>query len=300
MNSTASNPGGALIELEAKAKINLSLRVLRKREDGFHEIETRMVPLEGVTDTVRVERVSGADGAVEVRCSEPGVPLDESNLVVIAVRALEKRLGRELPSLRISLEKQIPTGGGLGGGSSDAAAVLEAANQLFALKLQKEDLAAVAGEIGSDVPFFIYGVPCDCSGRGELVIPLGESDRPALPDTLLVKLPFGVETPSAYRRWMDSKNIPGVPYDSQETVAGSLVNDLERPVFEKFPVLAELKMWLLDQPEVSAALMSGSGATVFAFLDPNVGSGLESRICEHFGADVWLARSGPGTLENRS
>ena len=136
-------------------------------------------------------------------------------------------------------------------------------------------------------------------GRGEIVVQLKPEEVPELPEVLLVKMPFGVETPVAYKRWSDSREIPGVLYKAQSTRAGRLVNDLERPVFEKFPVLAELKMWLLDQPEVEAALMSGSGATVFGLLRPaseenGDNGGLEEKIRKHFGADVWLKRSQPG------
>ncbi|MCB1097724.1 MAG: 4-(cytidine 5'-diphospho)-2-C-methyl-D-erythritol kinase [Verrucomicrobiae bacterium] len=280
------------LDLNAPAKINITLRVLRRRADGFHEIETRMVPVPDVCDRIKVEWIDGGEeGTVALVCSEPDVPVDETNLAVRAVRELQGVLGQPFPALRIVLEKGIPSGAGLGGGSSDAATVLLALNQMAKLGWTLERLAEVAGRIGSDVPFFIYGCPCDCSGRGELVKPIDEGSDLVLPPTLLVKPPFGVETPGAYKRWQDSREIPGVLYAPQSSPVGELVNDLERPVFEKFPFLAELKMWLIEREEVSAALMSGSGATVFAFLKQTAVPELEAELRAHFGEDIWIGRS---------
>lgn len=285
------SPAAPAVECTAPAKINLSLRVLGRREDGFHEIETRMVPIPAVSDRVRVEWLAGeAPGTVDLRCDTGGIPSDESNLAVRAVRVLQHACGQVFDGLRITLDKGIPSGAGLGGGSSDAAAVLMAVNGLCRLGLNRRQLAELAEGIGSDVPFFLHGCACDCSGRGEKILPLPQTEAPVLPPLLLIKPPFAVETPDAYRRWGQSREIPGVPYDPQLTQAGVLVNDLERPVFEKFPLLAELKMWLLARPEVSAALMSGSGATVFALLqDSSNSEGLDRAIRAHFGEDMWIA-----------
>lgn len=252
-----------------------------------------MVPVPGVSDQVRVSLLeTQCPGKVELFCEEPGVPTDETNLAVRAVRELETSVGRPFPALRIELTKYIPSGAGLGGGSSDAASVLLAVNQLTGLGYSKEQLAEVASRVGSDVPFFIYGGTCDCTGRGEFVSPLAPEEQVTLPPVLLIKPPFGVETPGAYKRWQESKEIPGVHYAPQSSQAGELVNDLERPVFEKFPFLAELKMWLLERPEVNCALMSGSGATVFAFVkDVGQMSALQSDVRQHFGEDVWIGCS---------
>jgi 4-diphosphocytidyl-2-C-methyl-D-erythritol kinase len=280
------------LDLTAPAKINVSLKIIRRREDGFHEIETRMVPIPNVCDHLRVEWTDdGESGVVDLVCSEPGVPVDETNLVVRAVQELQSAIGKPFPALRVVLEKHIPSGAGLGGGSSDAAAVLLAVNQMAELGWSLDQLAEVAGRVGSDVPFFIYGCPCDCSGRGERVQPLRDGADLVLPPTLLVKPPFGVETPGAYKRWQDSREIPGVLYAPQASPVGELVNDLERPVFEKFPFLAELKMWLIEREEVSAALMSGSGATVFAFLKQAAVPELEADLRAHFGDDIWTGHS---------
>lgn len=273
--------------LEAPAKINLSLRVLRRREDGFHEIVTRMAPL-ALADRVTVEPLPDAPrGTVAFTCDTPGVPADESNLAVKAVRALESLTG-PLPAVRIHLEKRVPHGAGLGGGSSDAAAVLRGLDGVFALGCGLETLARAAGAIGSDVPFFLYEAVCDCTGRGEAVVPVREFTW--RPELLLVKPAFGVATPGAYKRWRDSREVPGFPYAPQPVPGGELVNDLERPVFEKYPVLGVLKNRLLACEGVSAALMSGSGSTVFAVLNGDAAPAL-AVVQEELGDEVWTCRT---------
>ena len=165
------------------------------------------------------------------------------------------------------MQKKIPHGAGLGGGSSDAASTLLALNQLFETNLPREALAKIAETIGSDVPFFIFESAALCRGRGELVTPEKLKEKMSI---LLLKPEFGVPTAWAYQRWQDSREIPGINYAPQELHGHRFLNDLERPVFEKFAFLAEMKMWLLKQSEVGAALMSGSGSTVFAVMRPNV------------------------------
>jgi 4-diphosphocytidyl-2-C-methyl-D-erythritol kinase len=129
--------------------------------------------------------------------------------------------------------------------------------------LGPEKLAAVAAALGSDVAFFLAPGAARCTGRGEEVVPI--PSPPALP-VLLLKPAFGVATPEAYARWQNSMPLPGIRYDEQTTSWGMLVNDLERPVFEKHRFLAELKQWLLARKETAAALLCGSGSTVFAIL----------------------------------
>ena len=181
----------------------------------------------------------------------------------------EETKGRS--DVSIVLKKRIPHGAGLGGGSSDAASTLLALNELFETNLPREALAKMAEMIGSDVPFFIFQSAAVCRGRGELVSPTRLREQLSV---LLLKPEFGVPTQWAYSRWRDSREIPGVSYGAQAFAEQSLVNDLERPVFEKFVFLAPLKMWLLKQPEVGAALMSGSGSTVFAVLRSNANADL--------------------------
>ena len=271
------------MEFSAPAKINLSLRVLRKREDGFHEIETLMAPV-SIFDSLKVERRTA--GGLEFVCGDPALPVDGANLVVRAVRSFCGALGIE-PHLRVELKKGIPHGAGLGGGSSDAAATLLALDRLFETWLPRAELSRFAAGLGSDVPFFLWQSAAWCRGRGELVEPC---DMPRALPLLLIKPPFPVRTPWAYTQWRDSIEIPGLSYEPQEFDWGVLVNDLERPVFEKFLQLAEMKRWLIEQPEVAGALMSGSGSTVFALLrDKSAGPSLVERVAAQFGDRLWLA-----------
>ena len=245
-----------MITVYAPAKINLSLKILGKREDGFHELETVMIPLHGLYDTLTFEE----SGKFSFGCNIDGLPTDDTNLVVRAVKLFEERSKSKI-SHRIYLEKSIPHGAGLGGGSSDAATTLLTLNRLYGSPLTLNELHELTAEIGSDVPFFLYDSPCICKGRGDVIEPISTPPPFAL---CLLKPDFGVSTPDAYKRWMTSRKLKGIPYEAQDGPLGEMQNDLERPVFEKFLFLAECKRWLLDQPEVTVAQMSGSGSTMIA------------------------------------
>jgi 4-diphosphocytidyl-2-C-methyl-D-erythritol kinase len=248
------------MQILAPAKVNLSLRILSRRNDGFHELET-LIARVSVFDEIRINKGQPGKG-IEFRCDEPSIPQGDDNLVVRAAKAFFNATKIQ-PAVSIELKKRIPHGAGLGGGSSDAASVLLALNTLFDAKLSQEALVRMAGLIGSDVPFFIFQSAALCKGRGETVTPVKLERQFSI---LLLKPDFAVSTAWAYSRWERSREIPGVPYQAQKFAGQTFVNGLERPVFEKFVFLAQLKMWLLDQSEVGAALMSGSGSTIFAVL----------------------------------
>jgi len=247
------------LKLSAAAKINLSLRILRKRDDGFHDIDSIMVKLPGLADTLELEPAD----AFSFSCSDPTVPADDSNLVVKASRAYEQALGSPV-NFQISLTKHIPHGAGLGGGSSDAATTLLGLNELHDQALSDSQLHEIAASLGSDIPFFLTPGAARATGRGEIIEAI--ASPPSLP-LLLLKPTFSVPTPDAYRRWSESKPINGIDYASQSLDGIELVNELERPVFEKHRFLAELKQWLLERPETTAAMLCGSGSTVFAVLN---------------------------------
>jgi 4-diphosphocytidyl-2-C-methyl-D-erythritol kinase len=251
------------MQVFAPAKIKLSLKILGRRGDGFHEIKTLIAPI-SLCDQIEIGK-TGAGRGIEFRCDDPSVPTGDDNLAVRGANAFFAAT-KIKPAVSIELTKRIPHGAGLGGGSSDAASTLLALNQLFETKLPREALAKLAKPIGSDVPFFIFESAATCRGRGERVT---SARLPHLLSILLVKPNFVVPTAWAYSGWQGSREIPGISYAPQEFVGQTFVNDLERPVFEKFVFLAHLKMWLLRQPEVGAALMSGSGSTVFAVMRPN-------------------------------
>lgn len=268
-----------MIEAAAPAKINLSLRVLGKREDGFHEIETLIVPI-GLEDRLTVEEAR----EWSFSCDDPTVPGDERNLVVRAARLFFAETGVN-GNARVRLTKAVPHGAGLGGGSSDAAATLRLLNEFYGAALAAESLMRMAAELGSDVPVFIDGRPAWCRGRGEIVEPADFAEQ--LP-ILLLKPPFGVPTPWAYKQWTHSHELEGVRYAPQEFPWGRLENDLERPVFEKYLLLPAMKEWLREQPETAGALMSGSGSTMIALLRaPGAGVALAARAKQLYGQDLW-------------
>ena len=268
----------------APAKINLSLRVLGRRPDGFHEIETRMAPLT-LADEIAVEWMAAGSERIHFTCDDPSLPTGPENLAYRAAQLFLERHGLGDRGIRLALAKRVPHGAGLGGGSSDAGTVLLALNELSGLRLPASRLALLAAELGSDVPFFVYQSDAVCRGRGEQVQPVASGDPLPL---LLLKPPFPIPTPWAYSRWRDARELPGLSYAPQALPWGVLVNDLERPVFEKYLVLATVKMWLLEQPEVAGALMSGSGSTMLAVLKGNPGEGdlVAARAREQFG-DWW-------------
>jgi len=270
------------MQLYAPAKINLSFEIKGRREDGFHEIETFMAPI-SLADRLTIER-GKTTGGLQFTCDDSSLPDGEENLVVQAARLFQKatKIGA---GVEIALEKRIPHGAGLGGGSSDAATTLLGLNELFETRLGQKDLIELAAQIGSDVPFFIPGSAANCRGRGEIVEP---TRLPASFNLLLVKPDFGVPTPWAYERWKNSRELPGVSYEAQKFSGVRFVNDLERPVFEKFVLLGYLKTWLRVQPEVGAALLSGSGSTVFAVLRDGVDpEKLVARLCENIDSNIW-------------
>src|ERR1051325_1183063 len=270
------------MEILAPAKINLSFRIKGRRADGFHEIETLMAPI-SLADRLTIER-AGDDGRIRFSCDDASLPVGDDNLVVRAARLFQETT-RISGGLRIVLEKKVPHGAGLGGGSSDAASTLLGLNELFATGLDATKLLELGAQLGSDVPFFIVRSPAICRGRGEIV---ASTNLPAPFQLLLVKPAFGVPTPWAYGRWKDSREIPGVDYSPQEFGGVRFVNDLERPVFEKYVFLASLKTWLREQPGVGAALLSGSGSTVLAVLRESAdGESLAALIRQKLDSSLW-------------
>lgn len=248
------------MQLRAPAKINLSFRIIERRADGFHEIETLMAPI-SLFDEITLMRLPEGDG-IRFSCDDPQLPTGDENLAVRAARLFFGET-RQDGGVAIDLRKKIPHGAGLAGGSSDGASVLMGLNEMFGAQMSTARLAELAARLGSDVPFFVYRSAAVCRGRGERVEP---QPLPRPLDLLLLKPAFGVSTPWAYGRWKDSRELPGVDYGAQEFAGYRFANDLERPVFEKHLFLAYAKQWLRARPEVGAALMSGSGSTLFAVL----------------------------------
>ncbi len=219
------------------AKINWSLRITGKRADGYHELETVFQTI-SLHDTL----VFRDSDRLTLTCDDPTIPTDESNLVLRAARAVGAT------NVAIELQKRIPAGGGLGGGSSDAAATLRTLGE------GREDLAQIALSLGSDVPFFLVGGTAYATGRGEVLTPL-----PAIPASLLLVMPEErVLTKDAFARVTRYSRPLGI--DAYRDFA-NFTNDFEEPVFAMLPRLGALKQRLYDAGATWAG-MSGSGSTI--------------------------------------
>jgi 4-diphosphocytidyl-2-C-methyl-D-erythritol kinase len=269
------------MQILAPAKINLSLKILGRRTDGFHELDTLIAPI-SLYDAIGIDQ--RPEKGIKFCCNDPSVPQGDDNLVVRAAKTFFETTKIE-PAVSVELKKKIPHGAGLGGGSSDAASVLLALNDLFGAKLSRETLAEIAEPLGSDVPFFLFQSAAICKGHGEMVIPVKLQRQFSI---LLLKPAFAVSTAWAYSRWQHSREIPGIRYEAQEFAGQTFANDLERPVFEKFVFLAQFRMWLLSQSEVGAALMSGSGSTMFAVMRENADAdSVATRAKTAFDPQLW-------------
>ena len=238
------------------AKINLGLNVLRKRSDGYHDIETLFYP---VTDLCDVLEIVPAD-SFEMHAYNARI--EGENLCEKAWRLLHDRFG--IPPVAIHLYKKIPMGAGLGGGSSDAAFTLRGLNDLFGLRLPQDDLAALAAQLGSDCAFFIYNRPMLARGRGEILTPL----RFSLEGRRLAVFPqqVFVSTREAYAGITPREPALHIESIVKRPVAeweGLLVNDFEATVFARHPELAAAKQRLYDDGALYAA-MSGSGSALYA------------------------------------
>lgn len=262
--------------LKANCKINIGLDVLRKREDGYHDLDTVMLPVSGLYDELTIEKSDG-----DFLFEQSGIAIDcdaEDNICTKAYRLMQQRFG--IGGVRLKLDKRVPFGAGLGSGSSDATSTLLALNSLFELQLSETELIGLAAELGSDTAFFVRNTPQICSGRGELMSPI------SLPLQglwlLLVKPDVSVSTREAY-----SGVKPSIP---ERTLArrlmapveqwqGSVKNDFEPSVFKLYPELAALKQQLLDSGAIYAS-MSGSGSSIFALYEsrPNPVEGYFSHI----------------------
>ncbi len=246
------------VEILAYAKLNLFLFVKGKRADGYHEIDSLFHSI-SLADKLILEKSSG----VELCCSL-GELNNSQNLAYRAGIAFKKRTG--ISGVKIYLEKKIPVGAGLGGGSADAAAVIWGLNQLYGEPLSKEEMLSLAASLGSDVPFFLYGGACRVKGRGEKIEPLSPLKGWS---AFLFVFPFSLSTARVYASYEANKE--NLPQDLNEVISRlrkgdrfqlKLYNSLEKVAFKFFPQIREVKEAALKLNFPAA--MSGSGPTVFA------------------------------------
>ena len=245
------------------AKINIGLKVIRKRHDGFHDIESLLYPL-SLRDVLEILPVTG-DETSFLSVSGLDVPVDEMNLCLKAASLL--RLKYAFPEVRIHLHKIIPVGGGLGGGSADGAFTLKNINDQFRLNLSQQALLEYAGNLGSDCPFFIPNEPSLVCGRGEILSPVS----PCLKGyyLLLVVPDLKVDTSNAYKMVHprdEGENLSEITRLPPENWQGRILNCFEGPMFSEYPELRAIKNRLYDSGALYAS-MTGSGSGIYGIYD---------------------------------
>ena len=256
------------IQVRAHAKINLYLDVVGKRADGYHNLETIFHSI-GLYDDVIIRKQKKK--GITIHCEHPGVPCDSRNLAYRAAECLSDEVGG-IGGIAIDINKQIPVAAGLAGGSANAAAVLHGVNQLFELGFSQDVLMRLGARLGADVPFCLHGGAALGLGIGDRLTRL-----PALSDVSLLLLNPGIEvsTASVFKKLnfsLTTRKKAGIiikTYVEKGDVVGigkNLYNCLEMPVFSEYPEIGALKNELSTQARCHGALMSGSGATVFAIM----------------------------------
>lgn len=246
-------------------KLNLGLSVIRRREDGFHDLETLFVPYTGISDTLEI--VPADAFSIDILRKE-GVDWDpQQDLTAKAYRLLEADF--HIPPVHIRLTKTSPVGAGLGGGSADAAFALRMLNDLFGLSIDDGTLASYAARLGSDCAFFIYNRPMLGSGRGEILTPY-DIDLSGYEIQVVVPEGIAVSTREAYGGITPREKLTEAPVALMDALSlpveewkDALVNDFEATVFKAHPELAAIKRSLYDSGAIYAA-MSGSGSALFA------------------------------------
>ena len=292
--------------IRSSAKVNLFLDIICKRPDGYHNIETIFQAV-SLSDVVQVE-LTRAD--IEIFCDDPSIPTDENNLAYKAFSGLSSLIGYK-GGIRIGIEKNVPPGSGLGGGSSNAAATLVALNRLLDAGLSDEQLRGIASEIGADVPFFVSGGLAAGWARGDKTERLTDLAESSI--VIVVPNDISVSTAAAYRMLSAPECKKPQPVDFSEcskklrdaakaldpatslwendNFSPFLYNSLEEPIFSQYPEILSLKDLLLTAG-AKGALMSGSGSAVFGLAESpeharHIGSAVEkSGICRCFPAQT--------------
>ena len=247
------------IVIKSPAKINFGLNIVSKRDDGFHNIETIFYPIE-LHDVLTFEKAA----KFSFTCNNNEIQNDDNNLVIKALRLIEQFINKEI-AVSIALEKNIPLGAGLGGGSSNAAQTLLSINELFELQIKNDILNDFALRLGSDVPFFLNPVPSYASSRGEILSPI---DLEITKSILLVNRGIHISTKWAYQNIKPKTpnfKLNSLSSESVNDIAalkGKVVNDFEEIAFAAHPNLVEIKR-IMEEFNAEFVLMSGSGSTMF-------------------------------------
>ncbi|HEX3031440.1 MAG TPA: 4-(cytidine 5'-diphospho)-2-C-methyl-D-erythritol kinase [Bacillota bacterium] len=281
------------LQIEAYAKVNLTLDVLGKRDDGYHEVEMVMQSV-SLADTISLTKEATG---VTISCDHPGVPRGEGNLAYRAAAALKEATGYR-GGLAIQITKRIPLEAGLAGGSADAAAVLSGMNTLCQLGLSWEELMRIGGSLGSDVPFCIKGGTALATGRGEIITPL-----PSVPTLtmVLVKPDFGVSTAQVYGKFRRDRvlappdnpaMLQAIKKGDKAAIIRQVANALESVTLVEYPQVAVVKQYLTELG-AKGVLMSGSGPTVFGFIDSAEEAQVVAGKMRRYG-QTWVAETCQG------
>ncbi len=285
------------VTVMCRAKLNLFLEVIRRRGDGFHDIETVFQPVT-LHDTVRIER---RPGGISLAGDDPGVPWDESNTCWKAAALL---LGDDPRSRGVSIEvrKEIPAGAGLGGGSSDAAGVLAGIDRLFELGIGDSRLMEIALDIGSDVPFFLFGSPAVGRGRGEILERIDGLERGTF---LIVKPDVSVSTEWAYRQGNLILTSSRGGHRLNRLLGGLKVfpdvaletsNSFQEVVAGEYPEIGRI-LELLERAGARLSAMSGSGSACFALFEDDTSASGARRLMLGEGFSAWMAHPSERTME---
>lgn len=286
------------MKIRAPAKINLTLRVVGKRADGYHLLDTIMVPV-SLYDEIEIHQMrrtasgrAGAPALIEIRCNHPQVPLGKDNIAYRAAELLMRKAKVRRP-VAIRIQKKIPLGAGLGGGSTDAAAVLVGLNRMWKLRLSVRQLERLALQLGADVPFFIRAKPARARGIGEKLRLLPNLRRRWL---VLVYPGFPVATAWVYGNLQLKLTKVSVNtsiatlLESLDKLDTPLVNDLEQVTLRRYPEIARVKS-MLSLAGAAGVLMSGSGSSVFGvFKSKRLAEQAFRRMRHEGGGQAFLVR----------
>lgn len=255
-----------MLTLYAPAKVNLRLDVVGKRSDGYHEIRNLMERV-SIHDEIDIKIV---EKGLQVTCDNEDVPDDESNIAFKALKEILAYSSRNV-GVEVHIKKKIPVASGMGGGSSNAAAVIKGINHLLKLRLSKEKLIKIGFKVGADVPFFLFEGPALAKGIGEQLKKIRSMPKLLF---LIVNPGIRISTKAVYQKFNVDRNgeepeeLPSI-YRTKRDVAKILFNDLERVTIREFPVIGQIKEDLIKNGAI-ASLMTGSGPTVFGiFSDKN-------------------------------
>ena len=279
----------------AYAKLNLTLDILGKRSDGFHELNMVMQSID-LVDTVSV--TAQEKPGLSLTCSVPYLPCDESNIAAKAVLRFFEQQGKVAPGLAIHINKVIPTCAGMAGGSSDGAAVLRVLRKLYSSNMPREELESIGALVGSDVPYCVRGGTALAQGRGEIL-----TDLPPLPDCYFVicKPPFPISTPELFAQVRAKKlrchpdtagMLKALETGDLEGIAHRVYNVFEDVLPRKYAQVFEIKRKLLDLGAATAS-MTGSGPTVFGlFFDKNSAITAATELKKEYSATFFCKNTG--------